>query len=414
MKICIISKGYNPYIMGGGEIYVEKITKLLSQIEENEVFVITTMPFKGLNSLKPSVEIQNDIKIYRFYPLNIYHISYASKLKIPDLLRIPYHIIDLWNPHAYFIVKGILKKEKPDVVHINAFAGLSLAVFGIKSIPLVHTIHSHTMICPYAILICPFWKGGQCKYPKFPCKIYRGIKRKILYDPDIVTAPSKFVLDNHTNAGFFKESKKIVLPLGIELDNFNNFSKISEDVENFNILYVGGLSKIKGVHVLIEAFKKITQENVKLHIVGEGDYTATLKKLAKGDDRIIFYGKQANEEVQKFYRMTGIVVVPSICYENSPVVIYESLRSGTPVIGSNIGGIPELIKDNYNGFLFEPGNVKELKEILENIIESSEQLKELSKNDFESVKQYDMNTHVEKLMEIYREAIEFNNLKDDQ
>ena len=74
--------------------------------------------------------------------------------------------------------------------------------------------------------------------------------------------------------------------------------------------------------------------------------------MAKDDKRIIFHGFVDNKEIMKFYEMINFLVIPSICYDNSPLVIYESFSTGTPVIGSDIGGIPELIKENYNGFLF--------------------------------------------------------------
>jgi len=408
MKICIISNLYNPYIIGGAEIYVEKIAKYLSK--ENEVFVITTKPYEGLSSLKPLLKSR---KIYRFYPLNFYHTYNAPKLKIPDFLKLLWHIIDLWNPHSYFMVKKILEKENPDIVHTHNSSGLSAgaAFSAVKSLnlPLVHTAHDYAILCPYLTLLCPLWKEEPCKYPRFPCKIYRGMKRKILHSPDIVTAPSQFVLDMHAKSSFFEESTKIVLPLGIELKNIDfNFDKKKNNGE-INVLYVGQVGKHKGVQFLINAFKKINTDNIKLHIIGGGHpYEKYLRDLGKDDRRITFYGKIPNEEVQKFYRKADISVVPSIWYDNSPVVIYEAFKEGTSVIGSNIGGIPELIKDNYNGFLFEPGNTEQLKGILDNIIENPQQLKELSKNAFESVKQYDMNKHIKKLLEIYKEAIELN------
>ncbi|MBU0581254.1 MAG: glycosyltransferase [Candidatus Margulisbacteria bacterium] len=89
-------------------------------------------------------------------------------------------------------------------------------------------------------------------------------------------------------------------------------------------------------------------------------------------------------------------------------MIYESFSRGIPVIGSNVGGIPELVKDNLNGFLFESGNVEQLIIILEKIINNPELLKELSKNALEYVKQYDMNKHIERLLEIYGEARKIN------
>jgi len=362
--------------------------------------------------------VEEDIKIYRFYPLNL-----CSPLNVPKkslFLKPIWHTVDLFNFHSYFIIKEILKEENPDVVHTHNLSGISAGASfsAIKNLnlPLVHTCHDYSILCPYSNLLCPLWKGSLCKRPKFPCKVYQRIKRNIFHTPDIVTAPSEFVLDMHTKNSFFENSKKIRLPLGIELNDsdfnvdstFNVNNKKKNKKDNVNILYVGRLEKHKGIHVLINAFKQINNNNIKLHIIGGGPYEKDLKELAKSDNRITFYGKLPNEEVQKFYRESDISVVSSIWCDNSPVVIYEAFRQGTPVIGSNIGGIPELIKDDYNGFLFEAGNVEQLKEILEGIIENPERLKELSKNAFKSVKQYDMNTHIDRLLEIYKEAIKMN------
>lgn len=407
MKICLISNLYNPYILGGAEIYAEKIANYLSK--ENKVIVITTKPYEGLNSLKPSVEIRDNIKIYRFYPLNIYYLYNAPNIKIPDFLKLPWHIIDQWNIHSYFTIKKILEKEKPDVVHTHNLGGLSISAFNaVKSLnlPLIHTCHDYHIICPYATLLCPFWRGELCKYPKVPCEIYRKVKRKIIHGPDIVTAPSQFVLDAHSKAGFFKESKKIAPPLGIEIENIN-FNKKEKDNKEVNILYVGQLGKHKGIQILISAFKQINK-NAKLHIVGDGHDKEYFKDLASNDKRIIFYGKIPNEETQKFYKNADITVVPSIWYETFGIVVIESFKFGTPVVASRIGNYPELVKDGYNGFLFEQGNIDELKKILENIIENPKQLEELSRNAFESVKKYSMDKHIEKLIEIYKQAIELN------
>ncbi|MBU0581255.1 MAG: glycosyltransferase, partial [Candidatus Margulisbacteria bacterium] len=141
------------------------------------------------------------------------------------------------------------------------------------------------------------------------------INKKIVNSkPDIVTAPSQFVLDMHVFASFFEKSRKIVLPLGIELPN-----TLSGETKNkcikVNILYVGQLRSSKGVQVLLNAFKQINYKNIKLNIVGGGEYESSLKKIAKGDERIIFYGKLPNEDVKKFYQEADITVVPSICFE---------------------------------------------------------------------------------------------------
>lgn len=95
--------------------------------------------------------------------------------------------------------------------------------------------------------------------------------------------------------------------------------------------------------------------------------------------------------------------MPSICYDNSPTVIYESFSFGVPVIGSRIGGIPELIKEGYNGFLFEAGNVEELEGIIGKLTTNTSQLRRLSERASESIKKYDINEHIKKLEKLYRD-----------
>ena len=245
MKICFISNLYQPYLIGGAEKYVEEIAGHLSK--ENEVVIITTKPYDGLNSLKPSVGTQDELKIYRFFPINVYHTYYAKKTN--NLIKPFWHLIDQWNPHSYFVVKNILKREMPDVVHTHNLGGLSLSTFyAVKSLdlPLVHTIHDYSLLCPNAMLLHS--SGRLCKHPKYPCKVYCSLKRKLAdYKPDMVSAPSQFVLDRHIKTRFFESSKTLKLPLGIELDD----TKINKDYETIDILYVGQLAKHKGISILI-------------------------------------------------------------------------------------------------------------------------------------------------------------------
>ncbi len=399
MKICFISNLYPPYLIGGAEKYVEEIARHLSK--ENEVEIITTKPYDGLNSLKPSVETQDKLKIYRFFPINVYHTYYAKKTN--NLIKPFWHLIDQWNPHTYFVVKNILKREMPDVVHTHNLGGLSLSTFyAVKSLdlPLVHTIHDYSLLCPNAMLLHS--SGRICKHPKYPCKVYCCLKRKFAdYKPDMVSAPSQFVLDRHIKASFFEISKTLKLPLGIELED----TKINKDYETIDILYVGQLAKHKGIPILIEAFKKVKNKNVRLCIIGKGPNMEWFEKLSEGDERIKFYGFISESKLREHYEQANITVVPSIWYDNSPMVIYESLMNGTPVIGSRIGGIPELIEEGYNGFLFEPGNTEQLKTILAGLSEDSAKLEELSINAFNSAKNYEVGRHIKKLTEIYKGLI---------
>jgi len=398
MKICLVSNLYPPYILGGAEIYAERVAKYLAK--ENEVIVITTKPFSGLSSLKPSVEYKDRVKIYRFFPLNFYYTYYCAQKTF--LVKPFWHLIDLWNPHSYFVIKNIAKKEKPDVVHTHNLGGLSTsAASAIRPlrIPHVHTLHDYALLSPWSNLL----RSGKIikKFNIFD-KICQKVKRYFMNEVDVIIAPSKFVMNGHIKNGFFLNCKKIVLPSGIELPKQKSVEKSYEIID---ILYVGQVSEYKGVDILIKASKKIDSDNTQLHIIGEGAGLEKFKKLAGGDKRIKFYGFLQRQELKELYKKANLLIVPSICYDNSPTVIYESFSFGIPVIGSRIGGIPELIEEGYNGFLFEAGNVEELEDMINKVIKKPEQLREMGRNALDFVKKYEITVHVSELMKIYREEV---------
>jgi len=392
MKICFISNLYPPSVIGGAEISVKRAAEGLVK-RGHEVLVITTT-----TNGKASVEEIDGVKVYRINPLNLY--AMHNHQNQPEMLKPIWHGIDLCNPHSYVIVKNILRKEMPDVVHVNNFKGLSLSVFSAAkrlNLPLVFTAHDYSLLCPRANLLNG--SGEICTVPSRLCKAYVKIQKFIVDNkPDVVTAPSQFVIDKLKSGGLFEGVKTMKLPLGIELGDKK--AEIGYDV--IDILYVGGLSKHKGVQILINAFKELKYENIRLHILGKGKDEDEFKKIAGSDKRIIFHGFVPDEELTQLYQKANITAVPSIWYDNSPMVIYESLVNGTPVIGSRIGGIPELVEDGYNGFLFKAGNMDELKEILDNLIKNPDELKRLEEGAFESAKKYDMNKHIKKLEELYR------------
>ncbi|RZK26810.1 MAG: glycosyltransferase, partial [Flavobacterium sp.] len=133
------------------------------------------------------------------------------------------------------------------------------------------------------------------------------------------------------------------------------------------LLYVGNILKAKGVSTLINATKHI---GIRTYIIGDGEDRAEFEKMKNEDslDNIIFLGKKDKSEVIKYLTDALLVIVPSEWYENLPYSLVEALLMAKPVLGANIGGIPELIIDGETGFLFEPGNVESLKQKLHLIL----------------------------------------------
>lgn len=398
MKICLISNLYPPYVLGGAEVYVQRIAQRLAQ--EHQVVVITQKPFSGLGSLWAEVELKNKVKIYRFYPLNFYFTFYSNKA--PGWMIPFWHLLNLWNSHPYYVIRGILKKENPDVVHSHITGGFSLSVYSaVKSLgyPHIHTCHGYALLSPWAALMR---RGKIISRFNFWDRQFMKITRFFSRSVNLVSAPSQFVLDMHLKNQFFPDSKSVKLPIGIELDGSE---KVNKDYQTIDILYTGQLTPAKGIHTLIESFKQLSGNNVRLHITGKGHYEQELRLMAGADSRIVFLGFITREQLYELYRQSNVAVFPSLFYENAPAVILESFRVGTPVVGSNIGGIPEIIEDNYNGRLFTAGNSDELKDILQNLIDNPAELRKLGKGAAQSIKKYDINAHVRKLIALYEEVI---------
>lgn len=398
MKISTIIYSYSPYTCGGADIYAEQISKHLAQ-RGHESVVITTRPYSGMNSLKPLLEYRDKVKIYRFYPLNLYFLPNPPR---STYLRAIWSLIDTWNPHSYYVVKSILAREKPDVVHLHSPVSLSLSMFSaVKSLklPLILTVHDYHLLCKRTFLL--HGNGDLCTNPRAICSFYRRVSRLLASGkPDIVISPSQFALDMMLNAGFFVDAAKFCLPNGVQIPK-----QPEEKIQNeyLDLLYLGAVSKHKGVHLLIQAFRQVKDQNLRLHIAGAGSDLGEFKNMAEGDPRIKFYGFISGETKDELFKLADLLVLPTIWYENSPNVIRESFASGIPVIASNIGGIPEMVKSGYNGALFEAGNVDELRGVLEELAQDPSKVNRLSKIASESARQYDIEEHVNQLESLYQE-----------
>ena len=396
MKICFLSNLYPPNVLGGAEIVVEKMAK--SMIERgHEVIVITTSPDEEEHILE-----EDSVKIFQLNTTKLYP---TYKQTEPQGVKKPlWHLFDLWNGATLSAVKDILVRESVDIVHINNFKGLSLSCFKAGkdlNIPVVYESHDFSFICPRANLI----RGNNtlCENRNFICNEYVNIQRRLLDDNvDLLISPSQFMIDKFHDNNFFNNVRCVKIPLGVEYSS----NKTIKDYETIDITYIGTLGKHKGVHTLISAFKDIDNENIKLHIIGKGYDEDEFKQLAMDDDRIVFHGFVDNKDILKFYEQTNVFVIPSICYDNSPLVIYESFSTGTPVIGSNIGGIPELVMEDYNGFLFESNNPESLKKKLVKVIKNKELLKKLEDNAFNSLPDNSMETMIDQIISEYTKLVE--------
>lgn len=374
MRICIINNIYPPFHRGGAEQVVVKTVEGLLKAG-HEVLVITSSPKGG------SVEKNGKLTIYRQKPKNIYFYTDAENHNFAA--RFFWHIIDIFNFSVAAWVRKILEKEKPDVIHTHNLLGLSFLIPNVirkLKIRHIHTVHDVQLVEPSAMILKHLEKSWR--YTGLPTKIYTFLMRKMMGSPEVVISPSQFLLDFYKQRKFFGNSKFEVLRNPLTFENKIDFSSDKKNTE-FNFLYLGQIEYHKGVLLLVDTFIKMQNngiENCKLHIVGSGSKIEDVKKMSEKNSSIIVYGRKNREELPELFSKINITVVPSLCYENSPTVIFESLHFGVPVLASNIEGIAELIRENKNGLTFEAGNENSLLEKLIWCVKNSNQVAEMGKN----------------------------------
>lgn len=347
MKIVLINSLFEPYSRGGTEIVVKNQAEKLAE-KGNEVVIITSKPFFS-RAITTRVKAVN---IYRFYPLNIF--SFYNINKFPVILRLIWHFFDMFNLHSYFRIKKILEKEKPDLVWTHNLMGIGFLIPRLikkMKIEHQHTVHDVQLVVPSGLII--YGQENNWKQRIFLRKLWEKICRYLFNSPDKVIFPSQWLKIFYKEKGFFKDSEKIV-ELNYDLKKEITFKK---EIKSF--LYLGQLEEHKGILFLINAFRKIENKDLRLHIYGKGSLENRIRELIKNDPRIFFHGFVENSKLSEIFAKIDLTVLPTLCYENSPTVIFESLNNGVPVLASRIGGIPELIKEQKNGWLFEPNNEKD-------------------------------------------------------
>ncbi|MBI4713968.1 glycosyltransferase [Candidatus Uhrbacteria bacterium] len=400
MKIGFFSNLYPPFERGGAELIAQRVADEFS-LRGHDVFVVTTKPFSGMKSLRPTVIEHYVERVFRFFPLNLYHLLNAHRY--PFFLRLIWHLIDLFGPLQSSVLGRLLKDEAPDVIfthNLKGFgmsAGLQIQKMGIRHI---HTIHDVQLSIPSGVLIY-----GNEKRESLMRRLYERATKRAIGSPDIVISPSEFLSHFYRLRGFFENSNTIrpdsicntrVIPNPTPKYVSRTERETTPPSGSIRFLFVGQVEPHKGIDILLSAVSQISFP-FELHIAGDGTSAKRVVEKSKTDPRIVFHGFISLEHIRRLMRECDVVVLPSFCYENSPTVIYESFQVGTPVIASKIGGIPELVKDGENGLLVEPANVGELARALTRFSQERELFWSKTKEIQNSAERFSIKKYVDEL-----------------
>ena len=354
MKICLINTLYYPYQLGGAEKSVQIIAEGLKSIGYESFLVCTAN--------KDYIEYVNGVKVYYVNTNNIYW-SYNAKER-NKLLKPVWHFIDANNFFIRDKIDTIIKTENPDIIHTNNLAGFSDIVWVIAkkhNKKIVHTLRDYYQLCPKSTM---FKKNQNCIAQCISCKILSIPKKKNSGFVDAVVGVSDFILKKHLNFGYFNNAK-------IKTNIFNPIylpKKISKTKsKNIRFGLVGIISSSKGTAYICEKFIRIKNKHLELNVYGRGESIAYKKLLEKRFNKknVTFHGYKKNSEI---YNNIDILIVPSLWNEPFGRIVPEANSYGIPVLASKKGGLPELIINGKNGFIFDPDRDCDFEEKLKLII----------------------------------------------
>ncbi len=353
MKIGIITNLYPPFARGGAEnVIVRTVGQLMAM--GHDVFVITGHP-KELGT-KRVLDRSSTERIYRFFPRNIYFT--LDDFKHRWLTRLFWHIQDAVSWHGAEHVRAILRDEQPDIVITHNLKGIGLnipSVIADLHIPHVHVVHDLQLVVPSGLIM--FGQEQNNLLERAAYAVYRFICRAKFGNPDLVIFPSQYLKNMYDTNRFFSKSERVMMPN--PAPNYAENKRKGRSGGPLKLLFVGQLGVHKGLAFLLDVLARC-KEDARLYVAGAGPMKAEVELAAASDKRIVFLGYTPPEELANVFGVVDALIVPSLCYENSPTVIYESLMAGVPVLASRIGGVGELIKEGETGMLFTPGNEDDL------------------------------------------------------
>ena len=343
---------------------------------------------------------------FAFLPMKIHsdagYVLHFPRFPFPIPKKMFFHLTG--DLYSIFISKYVLTNiDKPDLIHARF---IYLDGYGMMktckkwNIPLVFDIHGSVEFEKYY-------------YSQF---LSEKLKKTIRFTKKILCV-AHWQVKKALEMGI-PEEKLECIPLGVDIDKFKprDKEKIREEFKidgHKVILFVGQLNNEKGIDYLLHAISLLIlnskQNDIRLVIIGDGvkkEYLMSLSKKLGIQELIIFTGHISGESLAKWYSLADLFVLPSLV-EGRPSVINEAMASECAVIASNISGIPEQVKDGYNGFLVEPRDAKILAEKIGYFLQNEGEIVRMGKNGRKHIidEGWTWDGYAHKVQAVYKEVI---------
>lgn len=374
MKILNVIHQSLPRWLGGAEVYAHQLAQALNQ--RGHEAMLFTREEGGAGWKRTELD---GVVIYR---------CHTSPMSDADKMRSVFG-----HPRVERAFAEVLAEGQPDLVHFQHLLGLSPDLFwqAVRAgLPTVLTMQDYWYVCANTKLLTNY-DGQLCNGPRlwFNCarcgaaKLGMGARwlapafapafaardltlRRVLRRADRLIAPSQFLHDTYVRLGAPAERTQ-VLAGGVHLPPIP--AQPIRTQGPLRVLFMGSLLPLKGAHILIEAFNGLPPE-AELAIAGDPErdpgYARRLRQLAQHPG-IRWLGPVPRTDVWERFNWADVVAVPSLWYENAPLVIQEALAMRRPVLASDLGSLAEWVRDEVDGALFAPGDVPALSRLLKRL-----------------------------------------------
>lgn len=363
MRILIVSSLFAPVSVGGAEISAQSLARWLVE-NGHDVAVYTTVP----GTQPGGVTEYEGYRVYSTALPRPYHATEHAGQS--GGRKVTWHLEDHFAPSNRAALAAVLDDFRPDVVNLHLVQGAGwniLAELADRDVPTVLTIHDLSLACINAAM---HRNGTDCVKLCLPCRVSRDVKhRSMTRIPRFaLTAPSRFVSDRLRSLGALPE---------IEVEHVLNVIRYPEpavavprtDDGILRLLFVGQIAEHKGVEVAINAAAAaVDTVPLRLDVMGSGRDLQRLRRDWADVPWLHFHGQVPLQAVTDQMAASDALLMPSVWNENSPGVIIQALGLGLPVIGSDRGGIPELVSDGLNGKLVAAGDVAAWTEALRMLV----------------------------------------------
>jgi len=412
VKILQINKFWR--VHGGSERYVFELSRLLTE-RGHEI-----VPFAMKDTAnEPS----------HYSSLFVSPVELSDPYRLPLTKRLATAARILYSREAGRNMGVLADLTHPDVAHChNIYHHLSPSILSPlekRGVGIIMTIHDYKLLCPALRFyrfgdgygeVCercrPFHYGScltgkcvmgsraaslLCATEMFFHDLFRSYTGKI----DCFISPSRFVAEKLLDRGM-PEEKVAVIPNFVDPERWR---PAEGNGKGSYILYAGRLSQEKGVEALIRAMVKLP--DIPLKIAGTGMWERKYRTLAHelGACNIEFVGFRPEAEIRSLIQGARFVAVPSEWYENGPMSVLEAFACGTPVLGSRIGGIPELVKEGETGALFEPGDISDLRRAAASLWGDAQLCAAMGDNARRLVEnKYSPQKHYDKIIKVYQQV----------